>query len=120
MYQFAQVKRSGFIILDGATPETPSVGTIYGWYITPQAYDAFLVSEYSKTKEGKEYQNLENIGTISITFHAAWEGNKPPADEPPAKGEVRTVQGPRGDAAFTPVRRNIGVQRAIVSIRYDK
>jgi hypothetical protein len=100
-------------------------GDIKGWHRTNQVSDSFLITEYAKSAAA-ELQNTANVGTITVTFCAAWPKDQPPpADEPAeAKAGTRSVdatgRGPQIAAKFEEVSRNFGVIRATVSVRYSK
>jgi hypothetical protein len=96
---------------------------IRGWHRTNDASDSFLVTEYAKSAAATLSQTA-NLGTITASFAASWPENAdPPKDEAPkARGNPgdATGFGPRVEAKFTEVKRNIGVIRASVSVRYTK
>ena len=68
--------------------------------------------------------HTSNLGTITATFQAAWpEGSPAPSDEPGKRrggtGDA-TGFGPRIDVKYEEVKRNLGVIRDTVSVRYAK
>lgn len=72
-------------------------------------------------------QSGANIGTITAVFSAAWPKNgKPPADErqsPDAfslSAEAATGRGKRFEEKYTEVERNVGVVRAVISVRHNR
>jgi len=84
--------------------------------------DAFQIGEYSKSVAAKTLPNPSDIGTVTVTFAAAWErGQKPPPNEPPVAKSVRslgTIQGPKRADPTVTVDRIIGGLRAVVKVRY--
>ena len=101
-----------------------SSALIKGWHRTNEASDSFLVTEYAKSAAAT-LSHKTNLGTITATFAAAWPENAPPpSDEPGKKRSVgsgdATGFGPRVEAKFVEVRRNLGVIRASVSVRYTR
>ncbi|MEZ6096053.1 MAG: hypothetical protein R3C03_17820 [Pirellulaceae bacterium] len=99
-------------------------GEIWGWYRTQEKSDTFLIDNYVESDRGSQIKSPASIGSITVSFHAAWEKN-PPADEPKVAsdkgfGSVETTQGPPIDAPYKRVSRTIGVLRDGVTIRYDK
>ncbi len=96
--------------------------TVPGYYRDPAIVDAFQIGEYSKSLAAKVLPNPTDIGTVTVTFAAAWElGQTPPPNEPPVAKSILpdgTVPGPpRKDPTFK-VAREIGGIRAVVKVRY--
>lgn len=101
-------------------------GLIKGWFLTDNATDSFLVTEYAKSA-AEELKSTANLGTITASFCAAWpQDGEPPADEPKkntneyARSADATGRGPRVEEKYTEVERHFGVIRASVSVRYTK
>ena len=96
---------------------------IRGWHRNNEVSDSFLVTEYAKSAAAT-LSHTANLGTITASFAASWPENAdPPKDEAPkARGNPgdATGFGPRVEAKYTEVKRNIGVIRASVSVRYTK
>jgi hypothetical protein len=98
---------------------------IKGWHIDNEQSDSFVVTEYAKTAAA-ELKSKAKMGTITVSFMAAWGKNEqPPADEPSkpsprSAGGDGTGRGARVGAKYKEVSRNIGVVRASVSVRYTK
>ncbi len=98
--------------------------TIPGWHVTNEKTDKFLVTEYAKSAAGG-LNHTANLGTITASFQASWpEGEPAPKDEP---GRARgtgsgdaTGFGPRIDQKYQEVKRNMGVIREVISVRYTK
>lgn len=96
--------------------------TVPGYFRTPEMVDSFQIGEYSKSVAAKILPNPTDIGTVTVTFAAAWKkGENPPPNEPPVAKSIL----PRGTAAGPPrkdptikVERNIGGIRAVVKLRY--
>jgi len=98
---------------------------IRGWHVTNDQSDEFKVTEYAKSAAA-ELKSTAPTGTITATFHAAWDpkGN-PPDDEPKNPNDSSlsadaTGRGARFDQKFVEVDRKVGVARAVVSVRYAK
>lgn len=95
-----------------------------GWHVTNEKTDKFLVTEYAKSAAGG-LNHTAGLGTITASFQASWpEGEPAPADEP---GRARSVGsgdatgfGPRIDQKYQEVKRNMGVIREVISVRYTK
>jgi hypothetical protein len=96
---------------------------IKGWHRTNEVSDSFQVTEYAKSAAAT-LSHTANLGTITASFAASWPENAdPPKDEAPKpRGNPAdaTGFGPRVEAKYTAVKRNIGVIRASVSVRYTK
>jgi hypothetical protein len=113
----------GYVIVPAKTT-TP----IKGWYRNNKWSDAFLVDEYSKSEAARLLSNPaalgSRLGTISVTFRAAWaKGRQPPPDEPKrgTLGDANaTRRGPAVEQEYQLVEREIGVLRACVSVRYSR
>ncbi len=108
-----------YIIPAGKTVE------LVGWHRTNAQVDSFVVDDVAKAAAAALKRQLQQakLGTITAQFFAAWPTDGlPPSDEPPAKkGTPRaTGMGPPIQQAVAEVKRNIGVLRSTVSIRYDK
>jgi hypothetical protein len=98
--------------------------TIPGWHVTNEKTDKFLVMEYAKSAAGG-LNHTASLGTITASFQASWpEGEPAPKDEPGrARGSGSgdaTGFGPRIDMKYQEVKRNMGVIRDVVSVRYTK
>ena len=98
---------------------------IRGWHVTNETSDEFLVTEYAKSA-AKELNSTAPTGTITATFHAAWNPNDPPpADEPKNPNENSlsadaTGRGARFEQKFQEVSKKIGVARDVISVRYTR
>jgi len=103
-------------------------GVIPGWHITNERSDAFQVSEYAKSAVAKLLPTSSSIGTISVSFKAAWPKDAdPPADEGEVKQGGRDADATaRGkpvdpkDTRYNEVVRNVGKLRESVSVHYNK
>jgi hypothetical protein len=98
--------------------------TVPGWHVTNEKTDRFMVMEYAKSAAAS-LNHTANVGTITATFQASWPDGEPaPADEPGrARGQGNgdaTGFGPRVDQKYVEVKRNFGVIRDVVSVRYTK
>ncbi len=100
---------------------------VRGWFIDLKNTDEFLVAEYAKSEAGKIGQTA-NLGTINVTYHAAWDkkNGHPPADEPKNPDEYAhsasdaTARGDRITQNYQVVDYQTGVPRATISVRYTK
>lgn len=100
---------------------------IRGWYRNNDESEEFLVTDYAKSAAAELKQSGANIGTITAVFSAAWpKDGKPPADEPKTSGaasrsaEAATGRGKRFEEKYTEVESNVGVVRAVISVRYNR
>jgi hypothetical protein len=102
--------------------------TIVGWHRTDEVSDEFLITSYAKGAAAELNASAEDVGTITVTFAAAWTDKRPP-DEPrkeavptaaDAADAEATGKGKQVESKFTRVQRDIGMTRAAVSIRYTK
>ena len=103
-------------------------GVIPGWHITNERSDAFQVSQYARSAVAELLPTSSSIGTISVSFKAAWPKDAdPPADEGDVKQGGRdadaTARGkpvdPKG-TRYNEVVRNVGKLRESVSVHYNK
>jgi len=100
-------------------------GTIRGWHATNNQVNEFHVKTYAESAAAERLIDSNQVGTITVTFSAAWPlDGDPPPDEP---GRVRgpdekraTALGRRIESVTTEVKREIGQLRTAVSVRYDK
>jgi hypothetical protein len=113
-------KYNNFFIPRGAS-------TIDGWYINNSQADEFLVTELPKSAVAeKGLRDADSIGTITVTFAAAWPKDAPPPpDEPKApppfsRSGDATGRGQRVGVNLVETERHLGVVRAAVSVRYAK
>lgn len=129
MYAFSEVR-----YLDGPRKGEPRYSmvilaphksvTIPGWHVNNEKTDRFMVMEYAKSAAAS-LNHTANVGTITATFQASWSDDQSaPADEPGrARGQGNgdaTGFGPRIDQKYIEVKRNFGVIRDVVSVRYTK
>lgn len=94
---------------------------ISGYYRDSQLVDAFQIGEHSKSVAALTLPNPKDIGTVTVTFAAAWKrGEKPPPNEPdvPKDVPIGTVRGPQRVDPTVRVERDIGAIRAVVKVRY--
>jgi len=95
-----------------------------GWHVNNDKSDQFLVTQYAESAAAR-LQQTADIGTLSAVFQAAWEqGSTPPADEPgknrgPGSGDA-TGFGQRVDQKYKEVKRELGVIRDSISVRYTR
>ena len=96
---------------------------IRGWHINNKQTDLFLVTEYAKSAVAG-MKPTGKVGTISAAFQAAWDPKgKMPPDEPKRyyvkddPGDA-TGRGDRIDQNFKEVRREVGLIRDNIVVRY--
>jgi hypothetical protein len=97
-------------------------GDVLGWFRDDKTSSVFLVSDLPKDhpKAGL-LKNPAKIGSITVTFAAAWEkDSQKPGDEPVTNQATEIVPGAPIEAPYKSVKRHIGVLRAAVTVRYDK
>lgn len=96
-----------------------------GWHKRdegPNNISSFEVSRYAESAAATLNQT-SGLGTVQVTFAAAWEGKDPPPElnEPPVgKRSAGTKEGDPKTVKITPAPRTIGVPRASVTIRYNR
>src|SRR5262249_3160267 len=100
-------------------------GVFQGWHRTNEVADAFLVNSYAKSAAAGQLRSTAQLGTLVVTFAAAWRANEaPPSDEPkdqPTLGApLGTGRGERVATRIKETKREVGVVRETVSIRYAK
>jgi hypothetical protein len=118
MFTFSEIKSYEFAVIPAG-----SDGIIMGWHRNNEVSDAFQVSEYSKSAVFKAMPNSSSIGTINVSFKAAWPKDKPrPEDEfpPGARDDTATARGAEVKAKYTEVVRDYGKLRESISVRYNK
>jgi len=117
-FDFSEYKYHHFIV-----PKNSSL-LVKGWHRNNKWSDAFLITDYSKSKAAERLSNPDEIGTITAVFAAAWASNEDrPADEEgraKSPGGIATGGGPKTPSKFNEVRRHVGRTRATVNIRYVK
>jgi hypothetical protein len=99
-----------------------AAGEVLGWYRNNKRSSAFLVADLPSDHPRAAFlKNPARIGSITVTFAAAWEKDRQkPADEPLTRQATEIVPGAPIDAPYDTVDRHIGVHRAAVTVRYDK
>ena len=96
------------------------ISTIAGWHITNDKSDEFLITDYARSAAAK-MESKGNVGTITVTFAAAWPKDQRPPDEPAARNaDIATGRGARIDKHYELVKREIGAVREAISVRYTK
>jgi len=94
---------------------------IKGWVINLKRSDEFLVTGYAQSAVKELNSDPDKVGTISVSFAAAWpKSSRPPADEPKGKSGDFTGRGAPVETPFQSEERKIGITRAVVSIRYTR
>jgi hypothetical protein len=121
MFAFSENSSYEFVVVPAG-----SDGVIVGWHRNNEVSDAFQVSEYSKSAAFKQMPNSSSIGTIHVSFKAAWARDTPPPEDefPPGGAQPRdanaTARGAEVKAKYTEVVREYGKLREAVSVRYNK
>lgn len=98
---------------------------IKGWHRTndPKRNDnvlSFLVTEYGKGAASQR-KSTGKVGVLTVTFALAWEGDAVPEDEKGSRDAGNeTGFGPPQKVGIQHVKRNIGVVRDVVSVRYTR
>jgi hypothetical protein len=119
MFAFNQVGKADgqILVAAGTTAEIP------GWFCTFEQSEAFLITGYPESAAGQRNVTT-GVGTITVSFRAAWEvGSDPPDGEPffnKGADDIATGRGRVVDKKYTEVKREIGQVRAIVSVRYRR
>jgi len=100
-----------------------SAGLIEGWHHVGPTFHSFLVTSYGESAAAK-LGSVDNIGTITAVFTAAFQGNQPPADEPQSgaldRDQSATGLGPPVEREIKTMPVTFGVVRSAVSVRYTK
>jgi hypothetical protein len=118
VFAFSEFKEYTHYIIPAGKPTD-----ILGWHRNNQKSDSFKVVAYADSEVAKALPNSTSVGTITAVFRAAWDpAGDPPPDEPRAKGAPSegTARGPEVEQKFTQVVRQIGKERAAISIRYSR
>ena len=102
---------------------------IPGWHRTNEknGSNEFQVTKYADSEAAKLYANSANVGTVTVTFAAAWADEKSrPADEPrnpdshSLSADLGTKRGADTGGGYKEQTREFGVTRAAISVRYSK
>jgi len=118
MFAFSDKKSYEFFVVSAG-----SEAVIMGWHRDNDRSDAFQVSEYSKSAVFRQMPNSSSIGTIHVSFKAAWPvGTTPPSDEVSAgsRDANATARGVEVTSKFTEVTREYGQLREAISVRYNR
>jgi hypothetical protein len=100
---------------------------IKGWHCNNEHSASFQVVDFknsalAKASAGTDAKLLRAspaIGTLTVCFHFAWTGDRPPAGAREGGGAA-TGFGPPVTFKLKEVKRTIGVLREVVTIRYRK
>ncbi|QEH38790.1 hypothetical protein OJF2_74000 [Aquisphaera giovannonii] len=103
-------------------------GLIPGWHITNERSDAFHVSEYARSAAAKLLPSSSSVGTISVSFKAAWPADaEPPADEGAVNERSRDADATaRGkpvdpkDTRYNEMTRSVGKLRESLGVHYNR
>ena len=131
MFTFSEVKdeKTGKPLYDRILLKAHAYYDIPGWHRTNEknGSNEFLVTKYADSEAAKVLGNSANVGTVTVTFAAAWpKDGTPPADEPKNPDEharsadLGTKRGAETGEGYTEQVREFGVTRAAVSVRYSK
>jgi hypothetical protein len=98
-----------------------SSGTVRGWHVQGNEALAFVVTTLANAPAA-QLGAVENIGTITASFCAAFEGDDLPPGEPvpTSRDQLATGKGPPIQQPMREVQRHFGVVRESISIRYAK
>jgi hypothetical protein len=99
-----------------------SSALIKGWHRTNRVSDEFLITGYAKTAVAELLANPDDIGTITVSFAAAWKPKEKAPEDESAKFKDPFGVG-RGNPVVTPyeeVTRETGRIRDIIPVRYKK
>jgi hypothetical protein len=95
---------------------------ILGYYRNASSCDAFLVGEYSKSEAARLLPKSDKVGTITVTFAAAWKkGDRIPPheyDDLAITSDSGTLRGPPRRDPMVTVQREIGKVRSVIKVRY--
>lgn len=91
-----------------------------GWFRSNHRVDSFKVTSFAESAAAKLLRSSAAVGTITVTFHLAWQGAEPP---PPERGARyagnATGFGPPIDPKLKDVKRTVGVLRDTITLRYN-
>ena len=117
-FTFSQVRKGQPAYTNLICPKGTS--TIPGWYINNEKSDEFMITDYARSAAA-QLKSKGNVGTITVTFAAAWTKDQRPADEPITRNvDLATGRGARIDKHYELVTREIGAVREAISVRYTK
>jgi len=98
-----------------------SAADILGWYRNDTTSNVFQVVDLPPHPDAKLLKNPALLGAITVTFAACWEkDSQKPADDEITEQATEIKPGAPIDAPYKTVKRFFGVQRAAVTVRYDK
>ncbi|MEO2018767.1 MAG: hypothetical protein ABGZ53_30840 [Fuerstiella sp.] len=86
---------------------------IPGWYINSAKTDVFEITSYAKSAAATKSIPMASTGTITASFHRSYEAS-------PKDADTATGLGRRIDQKYETVKRVVGKQRAIVTVRYHR
>ncbi len=93
---------------------------ISGWFRSLKTLDAFTVDDYAKSAAAELKASQEEIGTISVAFHAAWNTPEELNSESgkDARDPNATRRGATIDTNLIQIKKFVGVCRNQVTVRY--
>jgi hypothetical protein len=125
MFVFSKIREKGQPKYSVVIIPPKSSVIVKGWHIDNEYSDEFLVTEYAKSAAA-QLRSTAPTGLITACFSASWpEGAAPPPDEPPnpkehSRSADATGRGQTVGAKYQEVKRNFGVVRSTVTVRYTK
>jgi hypothetical protein len=131
MFAFSEIKdpKTGKPLYDRLLVNPKAAYVIPGWHRTNEknGSNEFQITKYADSDAAKLYGNSANIGTVTVTFSAAWVDDKSrPADEPKnpdshsRSADLGTKRGAETGDGYKEQMREFGVTRAAISVRYSK
>jgi hypothetical protein len=94
---------------------------VTGWHLDNRTVASFLVTGFHESVAAKLNRHDQGkIGTITITFAAAWKKDGQRPEDEGGRGGSGTGTGPESEMKVQEVERSIGVIRDVVTIRYDR
>ncbi|MGH7199147.1 MAG: hypothetical protein ACREJB_00975, partial [Planctomycetaceae bacterium] len=128
MFSFSEITEYTHMVLDARPgPAEPMTGLVQGWHVNNTDSLEFVVGAVEQGAFKDVIPgNTANVGMITAIFCAAFPEDAPPEDEPfnpdarSRSASDATIKGPKVNAKYDEVRRNFGVVRATVTIRYAR
>ena len=98
-----------------------SSGVVRGWHVEGNEALSFVVTDLGNAPAA-QLGAVENVGTITASFCAAFVGDDLPPGEPTptSKDQLATGKGPPIDQPLKELKRHFGVVRESISVRYAR
>jgi hypothetical protein len=98
-----------------------SSGVVRGWHIEGDVASSFVVTDLFNAPAA-QLGATANVGTITASFCAAFEGSDLPPGEPvpTSKDQLATGKGPPINQPLKELQRHFGVVRETISVRYAR